>query len=218
MPASPAAPAPAAAAWTLQVFARAPVEGEVKTRLIPLLGARGATELHRRLMLGALRRACAARGARVQLWIAGDPDHPFVQDCAQRFGVTVHRQQGADLGRRMAHALAHALPPGADAACILTGCDCPAQTVEDLQDAAAALALHDVVLQPAEDGGYVLVGLRREQPALFEAIEWGSPRVTGQTLQRAASLALAARLLRTVPDLDGPDDLQRARERGWIDL
>jgi len=204
--------------WPLLVFARAPVAGEVKTRLIPALGAQQATELHRRLVLGTLRRACAARAARVQLWIAGDPGHAFVRACARRFRVPLFEQRGADLGRRMIHAFAHALAAEDRAArCVLVGSDCPAQTVQDLEQAADALDSHDAVLQPAHDGGYVLMGLRCPQPRLFDAIEWGGPRVTEQTLQRAASLGLSVHLLRPLPDLDSAADLQRAREQGWID-
>ncbi|HEX4585732.1 MAG TPA: TIGR04282 family arsenosugar biosynthesis glycosyltransferase [Burkholderiaceae bacterium] len=203
--------------WPLLVFARAPVEGEVKTRLIPTLGARRATDLYRRLALETLRRACAARSSQVQLWIAGDPGHAFVQDCARTFRVPVFEQCGADLGHRMAYAFDHAL--GATehgAGCVLIGTDCPAQTVQDLEQAADALQRHDAVLQPAHDGGYVLVGLSRPQPRLFEAIEWGSGRVAEQTLQRAARLGLALHLLRPLPDLDSAMDLQHARAQGWV--
>jgi hypothetical protein len=208
-----------AEAWSLLVFARAPVEGEVKTRLIPALGVRQATELYRRLVLDTLRRACTARGGQVQLWIAGDPGHAFVQDCARRFRVPVFEQRGGDLGRRMAHAFDRALAATRQAAgCVLIGTDCPAQTVQDLEQAADALQSHDAVLQPANDGGYVLAGLSRPQPRLFDAIEWGSERVAEQTLQRAALLGLALHLLRPLPDLDSTADLQHAREQGWIDF
>jgi len=210
MPAEPAG-------WTLQVFARAPVEGAVKTRLIPALGVQGATELYRRLVVHALGRACAARAAQVQLWIAGDPAHPFVQDCARRFRVPVFEQHGADLGQRMASAFAQAFcDSNPTSGCVLIGSDCPAQTVQDLDDAARALRSHDAVLQPAQDGGYVLIGLKRPQPRLFDAIDWGSPRVAEQTLQRASVLGLVPLLLRALPDLDSAADLQRALEGGWI--
>ena len=201
------------------VFARAPRIGHVKTRLIPALGARGATDLHRQLVSRTLHRACAVRGAHVQLWIGGDPADPFVHDCAQRFRVPVFEQRGADLGQRMAAAFEHAFS-GSDrtAGCVLIGTDCPAQTVADLEDAGDALRFHDVVLQPAEDGGYVLVGLKRAQPQLFDAIQWGSQHVTEQTRQRAASLRLAVHLLRTLPDLDSTADLTQAVERGWVDI
>jgi hypothetical protein len=203
--------------WPLLVFARAPVPGQVKTRLIPALGVRRATDLHRQLVLRALQRACAARAARVQLWIAGDPGHPFVRACARRFGVPVFEQHGADLGRRMAGAFASALQADADGRCVLIGSDCPAQTVQDLEQAAGALKSHDAALQPAHDGGYVLLGLRRPQAQLFEAIDWGSARVSLQTRERAAALGLSLYLLRSLPDLDSAADLQQARERGWID-
>src|ERR1700758_1825260 len=188
--------------WPLLVFARTPNPGQVKTRLIAGLGAQGASDLHCQLVTRALQRACASRGARVQLWVAGDPLDPFVQRCAQRFDVPVFEQRGADLGQRMAGAFESACDPAASlsgtarraSGCILIGTDCPPQTVGDLEQAADALGSHDAVLQPAEDGGYVLVGLQRPQPKLFEDIEWGSPRVAQQTLARAASLRLTVHL------------------------
>ena len=202
---------------TLQVFARAPLAGHVKTRLIPELGIAAATDLHRRLVIAALGRACEVRGARVELWIAGDAHDAFVQDCARRFPVQVYEQRGADLGARMANAFSHALSgPDRARGCVLIGSDCPAQTPDDLQQASAALDSHDGVLQPARDGGYVLIGLKRPQPDLFEAIEWGGPSVLQQTLRRAASLGLALRLLRELPDLDTVADLRLALEQGWI--
>jgi uncharacterized protein len=204
--------------WPLLVFARSPLAGAVKTRLIPALGAQAATDLHRQLVSLTLQRACSARGAQVQLWIAGDPFEASVQDWARRFCTPVFEQRGADLGRRMADAFERAVS-GAEriARCLLIGTDCPAQTVQDLEDAAEALQSHDAVLQPAEDGGYVLVGLRRPRPELFDGIDWGGQRVTEQTLQQAASLGLTVHCLRTLPDLDSVSDLQRARERGWIE-
>jgi rSAM/selenodomain-associated transferase 1 len=202
----------------LLVFARVPRVGHVKTRLIPALGAQGACDLHRQLVSSTLRRARAAHRAQVQLWVAGDPEDAFVQEWMRCFQVPVFEQRGADLGQRMAGAFAHALREADDASgCLLIGTDCPAQTVDDLQQAFEALRSHDAVLQPAEDGGYVLVGLRRPQPKLFEAIDWGSLRVTAQTVQRATSLGLAVQMLRTVPDLDDAADLQRARTFGWIE-
>jgi rSAM/selenodomain-associated transferase 1 len=203
--------------WPLLVFARVPRVGQVKTRLIPALGAQGACSLHRQLVSGTLRRACAARGAQVQLWVAGDPADAFVQECAQRFQVPVLEQRGADLGQRMADAFKRVLAGGdGSAGCLLIGTDCPAQTVDDLEQAQQALRSHDAVLQPAEDGGYVLVGCRRAHPGLFEAIDWGGSRVTEQTVQRAASLGLRLHRLRTVPDLDDAADLQRAQALGLI--
>src|SRR6267154_1329728 len=157
-----------------------------------------------------------ARGARVELWIAGERRQRFVQACGERFRVGLHEQRGSDLGQRMAHAFAHVLGRSdASGRCVLVGSDCPAQTVQDLEQAAGALDAHDLVLQPAQDGGYVLIGLRSVRPELFEAIAWGSDRVLDQTVQRAASLGLTLWRLRTVPDLDTEADLQHARAQGW---
>ncbi|HEX4598426.1 MAG TPA: TIGR04282 family arsenosugar biosynthesis glycosyltransferase [Burkholderiaceae bacterium] len=204
--------------WPLLVFTRVPRVGLVKTRLIPALGAQGACSLQRQLVSGTLQRARAARGAQVQLWVAGDAADAFVLDCARRFQVPVLEQRGTDLGQRMADAFNRVLTASNRAAgCVLIGTDCPAQTVGDLEQARQALRSHDAVLQPAEDGGYVLVGCKRAQPGLFEAIDWGSPRVAEQTVQRAAALGLSLHRLRTVPDLDDAADLQRAQALGWIE-
>jgi rSAM/selenodomain-associated transferase 1 len=205
--------------WTLVVFASSPVAGLVKTRLIPALGADGAAALHRQLVLRTLLRACAARGARVELWIAGERDDRFVQTCSEQCQVPLHQQRGADLGQRMSHALAEVLNRSeTNGRCVLIGSDCPAQTAQDLEQAARALDTYDMVVQPAHDGGYVLIGLRGARPELFEAIAWGTDRVLDQTLQRAALLGLSVLRLRSVPDLDTEADLQHAREQGWIDL
>ena len=206
------------AALAIAVFARAPVPGETKTRLIPRLGAAGAARLQERLIELALARAAAVDGARVALWVAGDSNHPFVRDAAQRHGVNVHAQQGADLGARMAHAFATLLAgaePVADRV-VLIGTDCPAMTVDDLRDAAEALDVDDVVLQPALDGGYVLIALREPQPQLFTDIAWGSALVREQTEALAAALGLTVGRARPLPDLDTAEDYAHALDRGWI--
>src|SRR5689334_14734736 len=131
----------------IAVFAKAPVAGEVKTRLVPTLGADGAARLHERLVEHALETAIAARLGPVELWCAPDPAHPFFEGCAQRFGVALRRQRGADLGARMHDAFAATGAP-----LLLIGSDCPALTPADLRACAAALGTHDAVFVPAEDG------------------------------------------------------------------
>jgi hypothetical protein len=203
-----------AAGCTVVVFAKAPVAGRVKTRLIPLLGARGAARLQERLIERTLARARDAGVGPVELWVAGAPGHAFVRACARRFGAALRVQRGADLGQRMTHAFERVL--GQASRCVLIGTDCPGQTGTDLQRAAAALLRRDVVLQPAEDGGYVLVGLRQPRRELFEGVSWGGPDVLAQTERRIAALGLAPRRLRRLPDLDTVDDYRRAQRRGWI--
>ena len=200
-----------AATLNLAVFARAPVAGEAKTRLVPVLGAEGAAALQRQLIERTLATACAVPGARATLWVAGDPAHPFIAAMAARFGVAVAAQAGADLGARMHHAFVAAGTP-----LVLIGTDCPQLTPGDLAAAAAALATHEVVIQPASDGGYVLIGLARPQPALFDSIDWGGPRVLAQTRDRIAALGLRCALRPTLDDLDTPADLQRAVAAGLL--
>jgi rSAM/selenodomain-associated transferase 1 len=195
----------------IAVFARAPVPGQAKTRLIPLLGADGAAALQRRLIERTLATACAVPGARVKLWIADDAAHPCVERIAARFDIVLAEQHGADLGARMHHAF-----EAAGAPLVLIGTDCPRLASADLAAAADSLATHDVVLQPANDGGYVLIGLTRPQPQLFESIEWGGPQVMQQTRSRIAALGLRCALRPPLDDLDTPADLQRALAAGWL--
>lgn len=198
----------------IAVFARAPVAGEAKTRLVARLGADGAARLQAWLTRRALARARAVPGARLSLHTAGDPAHPYWRECTVEFGVERHEQLGATLGERMAHAFASLAPRGAPM--LLIGTDAPGQTPADLIDAAAALARADAVLQPALDGGYVLIGLARPQSGLFERIDWGSARVLAQTRERAIALRLTLAELHPCPDLDLPADLDAACAAGWV--
>jgi rSAM/selenodomain-associated transferase 1 len=194
------------------VFARAPVAGEVKTRLVPLLGADGAARLHAALVRRALATACEARVGAVELWCAPDERHPFFEVCARQYGATLHRQQGADLGERMQHAFELSL--AARRALLLIGSDCPALAPADLLAAAAALASHDAVIAPAEDGGYVLVGLARAMPAIFRDIAWGGPGVMAETRARLDAANARWTAMRTLWDVDRPEDVARLQGAG----
>lgn len=196
------------------VFARAPVVGEAKTRLIPALGPRGAAALHAGLVERTLHTACRP-GHAVQLWCHPDPGHDFFQDCATRFPLTLHAQAGGDLGTRMAQALAHALA-GHERA-VLIGTDCPTLGGDDLDEAFTALAADtDVVLGPAADGGYYLVGLNRPCEQMFAGIDWGGARVLSQTLARLRQSGLTHHLLAQRTDLDRPADLAGFEDRDAV--
>jgi glycosyltransferase A (GT-A) superfamily protein (DUF2064 family) len=173
------------------VFAREPRAGRVKTRLIPRLGAEGAARLHARLVRRTLRTARAARLGEVRLW-------------------GLRRQRGADLGARMAHALAVNLRRAPRV--ILVGADAPALQPAHLRRAARWLAGGaDAVFGPVEDGGYALVALRRPAAALFQGVDWGSARVMAQTRTRLAALGWRWRELPELWDVDRPGDLERLR-------
>lgn len=178
------------------VFAKAPVPGSAKTRLIPALGEWGAARLHARLVRHALRIALAARCGPVELH--GTRRHSFFT----KLGVPFRLQRGADLGERMYHALSR--NPGA----IVIGTDCPELTAADLRR--ATRLLHggcDAVLAPAEDGGYALIGLRRVSAEIFRNMAWGTSSVYDETVKRLGRYRWRA--LRTVWDVDRPADLPR---------
>lgn len=196
------------------VFARAPVPGRCKTRLIPALGASGAARLHRRLTLRTLRAALAA-GASVELWCAPDARHGFFQACRRDFGVRLRRQPAGDLGRRMALALSTALREGVTAVALI-GTDCPALAPGDLRAGLAALARHDCVLQPSSDGGYVLIGARRIERRALAGVTWSSGRELAQTRRRVARLGLSSNELAPRADVDTPADYRKARREGWL--
>jgi rSAM/selenodomain-associated transferase 1 len=196
------------------VFAKAPVAGEVKTRLVPLLGPEGVARLHADLVRRALAVARAADIGPVELWCAPDAQDYFLASCAREFGATLHVQRGGDLGERMEAAFRAAL--GENAALVVIGADCPALTPRALRDAAGALRDHEVVVAPAEDGGYVLLGLARSIPSLFEGIEWGGPRVMAQTRERLSAAGARWTELETLWDIDRPEDYARLEREGLL--
>jgi rSAM/selenodomain-associated transferase 1 len=194
------------------VFARAPVAGRVKTRLAGLLGEDGAASLHAELVRRALATAVASGVGEVELWCAPDERHEFFARCARDFGARLVAQRGDDLGARMAAAFGDAFARGT--ALVLIGSDCPALAPSDLASAAAALAAHDVAIAPAEDGGYVMVAMRRPVAQIFTGIEWGTAAVMRQTRERLAGAGVAWKELATSWDVDRPEDYARLqRER-----
>jgi rSAM/selenodomain-associated transferase 1 len=195
------------------VFAKAPYAGEVKTRLIPLLGAAGAAALHCRLLEHTLATAHAASLGPIELWCAPDASDAVLQEYAARTGASLLDQGAGTLGDRMERAFQSMLARAP--CCMLIGSDCPALTSTDLNQAASALVRSDcdAVFGPAEDGGYVLVGLKHSHPALFADIPWGSERVMAVTRARLAELGLRWLELPLRWDVDRPADYARlARE------
>ena len=197
----------------LMVFARAPVAGECKTRLIPALGADGAARLQRNLTRHVLGVASAWRdrhaGAKVALWCAPDAQHPFFTECARDFGVALREQAGGDLGARMWLALVDALRAGRLP--VLVGTDCPWLDAAALDSLFVALARHDCAFIAAEDGGYVAVGIARAVPELFARVNWGSRQVMRQTRERARRVGASLADIGRLPDVDVPADLTRLR-------
>lgn len=197
--------APAAVA----VMAKAPVAGLAKTRLIPLLGAAGAARAQRGFALRTLATARAASTGDVTLWCAPDAAHRFFRALARRRGVNTIAQPAGDLGQRMAAAMARHFARTPHTPLLIVGTDCPALTPGHLQQAADALQAVEVVLIPAEDGGYVLIGLRRPVPEVFTGVAWSTPQVLAQTRERLQSAAARWRELPALWDVDEPEDWLR---------
>jgi rSAM/selenodomain-associated transferase 1 len=207
--------APRDGACAIVVMAKAPDPGRVKTRLIPALGEEGAAALAARMLKHVLAQAGAARLGPVMLAAAPSTDHPFFRHCASRYAAALVPQACGDLGARMCAAFNGALARHARA--LVVGADCPALDARYLRDAAAQLAAGaDVVLAPAEDGGYALIGLRRPEPRLFDGVAWSTGEVLARTRERIAACGLRVTELPTLWDVDRPEDLVRLdREPLW---
>jgi uncharacterized protein len=188
----------------LIIFTRYPRPGQAKTRLIPALGPEGAARLqiamteHSLLQARGLKRPIAiyytnGEARELQDWLGED-----LRYCTQGSG---------DLGAKMLGAFCHTLGEGYGAAVII-GTDCPGLDTQLLEQAFEALQTSDLVLGPALDGGYYLIGLRRVIPDLFENIPWSTDQVLSQTLAIAKGLELDVCLLPELPDIDRPEDLQ----------
>jgi len=185
-------------------MAKAPIPGLAKTRLIPSIGAHAAAVLQERMTERAVETALAAAIGPVTLWCAPDPSHPSFRDLVARHRVTLKRQPAGDLGARMQAAVA-----ASGRSALVIGTDCPALTPAHLRAAANALRDNEAVLIPAEDGGYVLIGVRAAYPQLFAGIAWGTATVLNETRARIAALNVRSIELPALWDLDTEADLAR---------
>lgn len=190
----------------LQLFVRNPVEGAVKTRLVATIGAAAATAVYRRLLTHALDTAAALPDTRVTAWVDRLPVEPTLRSQISARRCDTATQCTGDLGRRMRHALDAGL---ADAEhVVLIGSDCPGYSAAYLEQAFKALFDCDVVLGPATDGGYVLIGARCSCPEVFDAMPWGTSAVLDATRARLQALSLSYAELPTLRDLDDAADLR----------
>ncbi len=187
----------------LIIFTRYPIPGQAKTRLIPALGAEVAADLQRRMTQATIATAqqtpypiqiqfCGGTIDEVRSWLGNE--------------LIYEAQTTGDLGDRMASAFDQGFTAGNDRVVII-GTDCPALDRDILNQAFTALTNHDLVLGPAADGGYYLIGLRRRIPELFQSIAWSTATVRAQTLKIATALDLTYALLPQLADIDRPEDL-----------
>jgi rSAM/selenodomain-associated transferase 1 len=195
------------------LFAKPPVPGHVKTRTIPALGAEGAARLHRQLLMHTAQTLDAYTGAVPELWVGADIDHAdFRSEVFQ--GWQRYPQCGSDLGQRMLHAICSGLSRAP--AVVVTGSDCPLMDAAYLDEAFSLLQRHNVVLGPAEDGGYVLIGMKQSLPALFRDIPWGTGGVLSRTRQALRAAGLSWQELPILWDVDRPEDVVRLKRSGVL--
>jgi uncharacterized protein len=195
------------------VMAKAPVAGLAKTRLIPALGAEGAAALAARMLTHAVNQALAAALGPVMLCGAPDVSHSAFAALATDPRLALHPQGDGDLGARMRRAFERTLDTHGRA--VLIGTDAPELDAAVLRAAADALSTHDAVIAPAHDGGYALIGLRRAEPRLFDAMPWSTAQVMAITRERLHQAGLRWHELPTLHDIDEPADLVHLAGRGW---
>src|SRR5438874_3754289 len=182
----------------LIVFVKAPRPGAVKTRLAKAIGAPAARSAYCHLVETLVNQLQGLSG--VELCFSPDDAANEVLHWLKE-GWTIHPQGNGDLGQRLQSAFHRAFHAGAKCVAII-GSDCPAVRVEDIREAWGGLETHDVVLGPATDGGYWLIGLRQLQPNLFRGVQWSTENVFAATIQRVRHAGLSLHLLRELVDVD----------------
>ena len=190
----------------LVIFAKAPQAGQVKTRLMPALGAQGATALAQRMLAHVLQQALQANAGPVELCMSPSPGDPAWENIAIPAAVLRTAQGEGDLGERMARAVRR-VTAEAGQPVLLMGSDCPALTAAVLHEAARQLPTHDALLVPVADGGYVLIGLKSPCPTLFTQMPWSTASVAAETLSRMAALGFKVWRGPLLHDIDEPADL-----------
>ena len=191
--------------YRICIFAKAPVAGQAKTRLAPVLGLDGAAALARQMLEQTCLQAGAVAGAEVQLCTSPGPDDPSWSGLLPP-GVFATAQGDGDLGARLAGVARRVIDEG-DCP-VLIGSDCPALGSARLAAACAMLDRNDAFVHPTEDGGYALLALRRFSPLLFSEIAWSGPEVLAQTVARLSRLGWRYAIGEVLRDIDEPADYQ----------
>ena len=191
------------------VFSKAPVAGQVKTRLVPYITAEQAALLHEELTRDRLQMCTSADACDVQLWCSPDTLHRFFIDCQNHYGVPLQQQHGNDLGERMTNALKTML--GSYDKIVIIGSDAPMLDMSTIDAVFNELTHSQIVLVPAEDGGYVLLGATVQHDDMLRDVPWGTEKVLASTLDNLARLDFDYALVGKSWDVDRPEDLERYR-------
>lgn len=202
------------------VFAKAPLPGLAKTRLIPALGEAGAAKLARRMLDHTLSRIFALppliypRNVEIELCVSPDPGDSAWSGMLLPSALSLTGQGDGDLGTRLARAAERAF---SDGVCpLFIGTDCPEMSAQHLADAIGALDDNDVFLNGTTDGGYALLALRRPVEGIFVGIDWSTEHVFGQTVERILAAGCSMATGNLLSDIDEPQDLRMLPE-GWLE-
>jgi rSAM/selenodomain-associated transferase 1 len=195
----------------MMVFAKAPIPGQVKTRLGKDLGDKNAAIIYKKMLYAYLKKITRIPDITIQLWCYPDTRHPFFLKCARDFDVKLMRQSGSDLGRRMFYAFRHNARRGSSIM-ILSGTDIPAIGAHDIKKSIRHLHnKSDVVLMPTLDGGYGLIAMKKSLPTVFNNMVWSTSKVLEHTLQRLKRRRLSVHLLAHRRDIDDRQDYRQYR-------
>lgn len=188
------------------IFAKAPLAGFAKTRLIPALGQQGAADLAQRLLEHTLHEALNSQVGPVELCVTPSATDSVWETLRLPKAVRLTDQGEGDLGARMARAAERVI--AASESVLLIGTDCPQLDAAQLQQATLALQNTEATLVPAFDGGYVLLGLTRFDSSVFSGIAWSTDCVMDETMDRLRRLDWCVKTLPTLHDIDEPSDLK----------
>ena len=186
----------------IQVFAKTPIRGHVKTRLIPLLGSKGACELHKKMTVRLIKDLESAK-CDMQIWTDKDLNHEFFK----KFSHPMRKQIGKDLGQKMGHAISSGLSSYQKV--MLVGTDLPELDSSYLEEVSDALNRFQIVIGPTLDGGFGLLAARDFDQSMFEDIVWSSSEVLRVLCRNLIDLKLSFHLSKTLWDVDKPADYDR---------
>ena len=197
---------------TLFVFAKAPIAGKVKTRLLEHCSAELAAKIAEVLLDTTLSKATKEWPGPVVLSVGLDASHPVITQLAQKYSIAVAPQASGNLGQRM-QATVDSVASRASSSVAILGADACLVSGNTLRVAYAKLSAGENVIGPSLDGGYYLIGLQRSVPKIFENIDWGSEFVFRQTLQQAKRANVALASLEPIYDIDTWQDVLLAAEQ-----
>ncbi len=185
---------------TVICFCKHPEPGFVKTRLSANLGEEFTAELYKKILEHILTNICV-ENFDIALYCYPDSDHPFFKYCQNKYTLTLHKQMGKDIGMRMYNAIRQHLKY--DTPVVLIGSDCPQLDLTYINRAFTELETgHDIVLGPAVDGGYVLIGTNKIHVSIFSGINWSTNKVLKDTEEKINSLGWSTTCLSSVRDVD----------------